>query len=279
MDRWETSIAIAAVVIALAGCNDGARPPVPVAQGSHAGAGLNLKPGQEIAIPMGQAGPVMDRLRAGKAIDPKMLAALAKRDGKPAGGPSNMGLPAAGAMAEGPTAGRPKAAQPTGGRMARQVGLATQKKLQRFYELVTGKPVRVLQAAPESGMWRFMFTVGEGKQMMRQVVYATGDGKRFFEGKGVHLDTELASMKRDKRFASCLADNKVRIFGDPRGKTTVQQLKVVGKFAGMVFIDCSKNPKNCAKLGVKSVPTVAVGRDLHAKVQTRAFLESATGCK
>ena len=273
MDRWVASIAIFVLTLAAGACQGGPKLPAPSVQAERPAAGLGLRPGEEIRIPMGQAGPVMDKLRKGQPIDAKILAALAQKRGERVGGPGSVGAP------RGERASAPIAAAATGSGMNRAVGLATQKKLQRFYELVTGKPVRVLQAAPESGMWRFMFAVGDGKQMMRQVVYATGDGKRFFEGKGVHLDTELASMKRDKRFASCLADNKVRIFGDPRGKTTVQQLKVVGKFAGMVFIDCSKNPKNCAKLGVKSVPTVAVGRDLHAKVQTRAFLESATGCK
>ncbi len=163
--------------------------------------------------------------------------------------------------------------------MDRAVGLATQKKLVSFYEMITGKAVRVLSGEPESGMWRYTFSVGEGKERLQQVVYATADGRRFFEGKGVHLDTELAAVRRDKRFASCLADKSVRVFGDPRGKTTIQQLKVVGKFGGLVFIDCSKNPKNCAKLGVKSLPSVAIGKDVTPGVQQRSFFETATGCK
>ncbi len=183
--------------------------------------------------------------------------------------------PAVAAALGGRQAGQPPAANG----LDPAVANALKGQLVELYETVSGKPTRVVAVTGESGMWRLVFEMDTPDKKSQQVVYATADGRRFFEGQGVHLRSELATVKRDKRFALCLADKKVRVFGDARGKTTVQQLRTIGRFGASLFINCATNPKNCAKLGVKSLPTVAVGNDMTPGVQTRAFLESATGCK
>lgn len=240
--------------------------------------GVPVKMDRVVKIPMGDGGEVLEALQSGKPVNPEMLArAAAKAQGA---GQGSKGMPAFGKGGLGkPGFGKPQAAAAgAGGHLDRAVGQRALNTVVKFYELVTAKKVNVKASGTDSGMWRFVLLVTVRDKQVEQVIYVSGNGRMMFEG-GVSLNQEYAMLKRHRAFADCLVENKVRIFGDSRGKTTQAQLKIIGKFAGSVFIDCAQNPKNCARLGVKTMPTFAVGKDMTPGVQNRGFLETATGCK
>lgn len=221
----------------------------------------------QVRVPLNQSGQLLKALQSGKPMSKDLLAKL-KEQGR--------------AM---PTSRPPVAANErgsTGGGLERAVGLQTQKKLQGLFELVSGAPARVVSAGDDSGMWRFEFAIGEAngdRKPHRVVVFASPDGRKFFEGSGKHLDLELDRLRSDKRFAECLLDKGVRVFGDRRGQKTIDQLKAIGSFAGRVYIDCAGDPKACAAQGATELPMVKMGAEALNGFKDRASLERATGCK
>ena len=221
-----------------------------------------------VKVPIGESNELMQALQSGKPLSPeviKKLQAKAKRHLEPEAGSG-----AKPALA---------AAPPPATQLDRSVGLAAQRKIREIYELVYGQQVQVARASIDSGMWRFELRLGAGAQEKAAVVYASGDGRLLFRQPGTHLDQELDRLKRDRRFARCLASKGVRIFGDRRTKATMAQLGEIGRFAGLVFIDCAAAPKQCAAQGARKLPAVSVGGRIDNGHKKRGFFEAATGCK
>jgi hypothetical protein len=93
------------------------------------------------------------------------------------------------------------------------------------------------------------------------------------------IDSFQKKIKDDKGFVKCLASKGVRVFGDPKEASTIQQMAPLGIYGAAILMDCGANRANCENLGIKELPTTAVGNQAYPGMKSRDWFETATGCK
>ncbi len=155
-------------------------------------------------------------------------------------------------------------------------------RVMRRFELIEGQPIRVKEVEARSGMWRVRFSgvpdaAGKPSDKDREV-WVSSDAKLMFAG-GTALDAEIEQLEADRAFARCLRDAGVRAYVDPRAPAGAEQLVALGKFAGLLSIDCATQTAACHAAGARKLPTLAVRDKLHPGVQSRAALTALTGCR
>ena len=149
--------------------------------------------------------------------------------------------------------------------------------IEEVYSLISGQPIDVIEVRNDPHLWRVVFRarVPESRE---QVVYVTRDGRYLIESL-IDLPKRRDQLIGDKRFANCLKSRGVRIFADPKMPETRKQLEALGIFSKSLVINCAVAPENCKKLGVTALPAVAMGNRVTPGVQTRAWVETLSGCK
>lgn len=241
-------------------------PALPPAQPFETAEGV---PAKGWSVPQEHAGEVLGRLQRGEKLD-AVLADLQRRDPdilKP-------GAHAAGPQEPGPVP------NPQGGLMAGDEKIAVDRLQQRF-TLIEGKPVTVKVVEARSGLWRIVFSGApqpDGKAGPDREVWVSPDGQQMF-GPGIDLPREIETLEADRAFARCLRDAGVRAFIDPRHADGRAMLAALGRFAGLVLLDCSTELPACHAAGVRTLPAVAVRGTIHAGPKDRKALTALTGCK
>lgn len=154
---------------------------------------------------------------------------------------------------------------------------AVRRTVEELFGLAADAPVTVLDVTERSGLLRVLIQIG-GDKPRTQVIWASRDGRYLADGL-VDVDARREQLLADKRFAACLLDKGVRVFVDPDDGASAAQLAQLGAFARRLAIDCTVGPRNCEQLGVKELPTFAVGEERTPGLRTRSWVESRTGCK
>ena len=261
--------AAASALFCIAACGRAVEPPA-------AGGPAGLPPPQQFrtdmgeaargwAIPPEQAGEVLSRTQQGEKLEDVLREIEARKPGTVSGQASRAKAPApAPVMANQPVPGAEGAAV---------------DKVRKRWELITGQQVSVKEVEAVSGMWRIAFRLSDDEQQLplRQV-FVTQDARLLFEN-GVLLDAELESFEADRAFARCLRDRGLRAYLDPRSKDGVAQLAALGRFGGLVLVDCSENLQACVAAGARELPAVMIADKQLTGVQDRAALAAQTGCK
>jgi len=157
---------------------------------------------------------------------------------------------------------------------------AAVEKVRKRWELMTGQQVAVQEVEAVSGMWRIAFRLAgdQEQQLPLRQVFVSQDARLMFEN-GVLLDAELERFEADRAFARCLRDRGLRAYVDPRSKVGAEQVAALGRFGGLVLVDCSENLQACVAAGARTLPTVMVGDKQLKGIQDRAALSAQTGCK
>lgn len=149
--------------------------------------------------------------------------------------------------------------------------------IEEVYGLISGKTIDVIEVRNDPHLWRVVFRT-RGSEAREQVVYVTRDGRYLIESI-IDLPRRRDQLINDKRFATCLKSRGVHLFVDPKMPETRKQLEALGSFSKSLVINCAVAPENCKKLGVTSLPSVAMGSRMTPGFQTRAWVETLSGCK
>lgn len=194
-------------------------------------------------------------------------------------GPDGSGAGAAAVEPPAAPGGAPAGEAPAGGEAPVGEAPAADVRgvVEELFGLAADAPVTVLDVTERSGLLRVLIQIG-GKEPRTQVVWATRDGRYLADGL-VEVDERRERLLAEKRFATCLLEKGARVFVDPADGASAAQLAQLGAFAPRLAIDCTVGPRNCEQVGVKELPTFAVGEELHPGLRTRAWIESRTGCK
>ncbi|MCB9739697.1 MAG: hypothetical protein H6747_10550 [Deltaproteobacteria bacterium] len=223
------------------------------------------------SVPQEHAGEVMSRLHHGEKLD-QVLTDLQRRDPKVLRPGSR---PAGPAAADRTPHGAPAPHMIEGDEKPAVA------RVSRRFELIEGKPVRVKEVEARSGMWRIVFSgapQADGKTGPDREVWVSSDGQQMF-GPGIELPRDIETLEADRAFARCLRDAGVRAFIDPRHADGRAMLAALGRFAGLVLLDCSTELAACHAAGVRTLPAVAVRGTIHAGPKDRKALTALTGCK
>lgn len=97
----------------------------------------------------------------------------------------------------------------------------------------------------------------------------------------VDLPARIEELNDRRRFAGCLRREGIRIFVDSRDRASMSQVAMFGPWAGLLAVDCGRDEGKdvCAKEKIKKVPVIANPHRRLEGLQTRAALESFSGCK
>lgn len=264
--------AAASALFCIAACGRAVEPPA-------AGGPAGLPPPQQFrtdmdeaargwAIPPEQAGEVLSRTQQGEKLEDVLRDIEARKPGTVSGQGARAKAPA-------PPQAPAMANQPIPGAEAAAV-----QKVRKRWELISGQQVAVQEVEAVSGMWRIAFrlTGDEQQQLPVRQVFVTQDARLLFES-GVLIDAELETFEADRAFARCLRDRGLRVYLDPRSKAGVEQIAALGRFGGLVLVDCSADLQACVAAGARELPAVVIADKQLTGVQDRAALTAQTGCK
>jgi hypothetical protein len=161
---------------------------------------------------------------------------------------------------------------------AADVNSPSVQNVKAIYELLTSDKVEIMKVTDESGLYKVSvrFNDATGRSTL-QDVYITKDGK-LITASVIDTKEYTKTLSSDRRFAQCLSDKGVIIFGSSSDQTTLVQLQMLGEFSGLVFFDCAKNPELCQQVGVQSVPATVYENQSYTGLQTKSFYEGLTGC-
>lgn len=274
MSRFRSQrVFVVGLALAAAACDH-------AAPGAHPGGTAALPPPQPFqasggeaargwAVPPEYSGEVLSRTQQGEKLEDVLADIEARHPGTVGGkgaAAAAPAIPAAPAMAPAqPVAGSEKAAV---------------EKVRKRWELMTGQQVAVQEVEAVSGLWRIAFQLAgdQEQQLPLRQVFVSQDARLLFE-QGVLVDAELDRFEADRAFARCLRDRGVRAYLDPRSKTGAEQVAALGRFGGLVLVDCSETLQACVAAGARTLPVVMMGDTQLQGVQDRAALTALTGCK
>lgn len=151
---------------------------------------------------------------------------------------------------------------------------AAAKRLKDAYSAL-GTNVEILSLKEESGVYRVVLRPVNATTV--QEIYVTKDGQLLLRNVE-RLEDFTSRILREDNFSQCLAERRVVVFGASNDLNTLQQLQILGSFAGRVFFDCSSNLQTCVSLNVTSVPTTFYQNTLYPGVQPASFFTQLTGC-
>ncbi|GMV39191.1 MAG: hypothetical protein AMXMBFR64_09070 [Myxococcales bacterium] len=151
------------------------------------------------------------------------------------------------------------------------------RTVEELFTLAADAPVTVLDVTERSGLLRLLIQIGTDEPRT-QVVWASRDGQYVADGL-VEVEARREQLLADRRFATCLLEQGVRVFVNPSDGASAAQLTQLGAFARRLAVDCTVGPGNCDALGIKELPTFAVGDSRSPGLRTRGWIESRTGCK
>ena len=245
------------------------------------------------------AGPLPPAGLAGPAAAPATAAAAAPATA-PAAAPATAAAPAAAPHAAAAPAAAPAAAAPAPGAPALGALLAKQAAaqaadteapaaadastaeitthLEELFGMAANAPVDVLEIRADGPVYRVTFNVRSSSKTPPTTVFVSRDGKMVFQD-GFDLQERLTQMRMEKGFADCMRQAGLHVYGLLSDEATRKQLAEIGGFAGAIFIDCSVGKENCARLGIKTYPTLEFRGKPEAGIKARNYLESLTGCK
>ncbi|MEY3015443.1 MAG: hypothetical protein RIT45_4178 [Pseudomonadota bacterium] len=230
------------------------------------------------SVPPESAGEVLSRLQRGEKLEAVLKDLEARKPGILTASKGATPMPPPPPSAAGIGGMDPAAA----GQLVPGAEKPAVARVMRRFALIEGQPIRVKEVEARSGMWRIRFSGvpdGAGKPAAEdREVWVTADAKLMFAG-GTVLDREIEQLEADRAFGRCLRDVGVRAYLDPRAPAGAEQLLALGKYAGMISIDCGAQTAACHAAGVRKLPTVAVRDKLHEGLQNRAALTALTGCR
>lgn len=151
---------------------------------------------------------------------------------------------------------------------------AARKKVVDAYSAL-GSRLEVLSIKEENGVYKMVLKPMDSNTV--QEIYVTKDGQLLLRNV-VRLEDFTSRILREDNFSQCLADRRVVVFGTSSDVNTLQQLQLIGSFAGRVFFDCSTNLQTCANLNITLVPTTFYQNTLYPGVQPVSLYTQLTGC-
>lgn len=97
----------------------------------------------------------------------------------------------------------------------------------------------------------------------------------------VDLKEDAARTELHLRFGTCLRKAGLLVYVDPSQRSTQQQLELIGDRAALVTVVCTKGVDDpaCKQAKITALPTLTIADIRIEGVQSRAWLEAATGCK
>lgn len=152
------------------------------------------------------------------------------------------------------------------------------RKVAEVYGLLTDTTVDVLSAEDLGHTWKVIFRLRGREGTPDQTSYITKDG-RWVTDQLLELTEYTDRLRREKRFAECLADKGLRVYVAPGDPTSQKIIDAIGSYAHRVAVDCRANPTSCQNLGIELLPTMQLGEVKEPGAKDRAFIENLSGCK
>lgn len=176
-----------------------------------------------------------------------------------------------------PSAALPSAESAASGKPA--IGETDARRITtEVYGLLTDAEVDVLSAEDLGQTYKVIFRLKDRQGTPDQTAYLTKDG-RYITDQLLEVQPYTERLRREKRFAECLADKGVRAFVAPGDPASQQVIDAIGAYAHRVAVDCRQNPTGCQNLGISTLPTIQMGDIKEPSAKPRAWIESLSGCK
>ncbi|MCX6818173.1 MAG: hypothetical protein NTU57_04940 [Candidatus Aenigmarchaeota archaeon] len=149
------------------------------------------------------------------------------------------------------------------------------------YRTLTESDVEALTVKDEGNLYKILLRLKLADGDVLRETYVTKDGRFFSEaGSVIEISSFMETLDKEKNFADCLKEKKFVLFGQKSEANTYQQLLVIGNFANKVYFDCTgTNLQACQQIGISTIPVIFYNGQNYTGVQTRASIESLTGCK
>jgi hypothetical protein len=149
------------------------------------------------------------------------------------------------------------------------------------YRALTESDVEALTVKDEGNLYKVLLRLKLADGDVLREAYVTKDGRFFSEaGSVIEISSFTETLGKEKSFAKCLKEKKFVVFGQKSEANTYQQLLILGNFANMVYVDCTgTNLQACQQIGISTIPVIFYNSQNYTGVQTRASIESLTGCK
>ena len=148
----------------------------------------------------------------------------------------------------------------------------------QVYGLLTDAEVDVLSVEDLGHTYKVIFRLKGREGTPDQTAYLTKDG-RYITDQLLEVSSYSERLKREKRFAECLADKGLRAFVAPGDAASQQVIDAIGAYAHRVAVDCRQNPTGCQNLGISTLPTIQMGEIKEPSAKPRPWIESLSGCK
>ena len=163
-------------------------------------------------------------------------------------------------------------------RVLRPPPLTVAERLRALHEAASESDGDVLGVTQDAEVYRVTLA-GGGRPRSIDTAIVSRHGDMLMEN-AFNLPTELRRLAVDKHFAECLKTANVQAFVSRRDAKSRAMVQEIGRFAHLVAVDCGAQGRSlCEKLGVQVTPAVSVRGVLAAGAKSRAWFESATGCK
>lgn len=155
---------------------------------------------------------------------------------------------------------------------------AARRTVAEVYGLLTDATVDVLSVEDIGLSYKVIFKLRDREGTPDQTSYLTKDGL-WITDQLLNVGDYTERLRREKRFAECLADKGFRAFVAPGDPTSQKVVDAIGAYAHRVAVDCRSNPTSCQNLQIELLPTLAMGEVKEAGAKDRAWIENLTGCK
>ncbi len=163
-------------------------------------------------------------------------------------------------------------------RVLRPPAVTVAERLRALHEAASETDGDVLGVTKDAEVYRVTLA-GGGSPRSIDTAIVSRHGDLLMES-AFNLPRALRGIAVDKHFAECLKAESVQIFVARRDAKSRAMYQEIGRFAHLVAVDCGAQGKSmCEQLGVQVTPAVSVRGVLAAGAKSRAWFESATGCK
>lgn len=155
---------------------------------------------------------------------------------------------------------------------------AARRKVAEVYGLLTDATVDVISVEDLGLSYKAIFRLRDREGTPDQTCYLSKDGE-WITDQLLNVADYTERLRREKRFAECLADKGFRAFVAPGDPTSQKVVDAVGAYAHRVAVDCRSNPTSCQNLNIELLPTLVLGEVSAAGAKDRAWIENLSGCK